>query len=269
MITRAPKHARTWSRTVAKWTGLVLCLLLIVGWTISLRLGVGYVSDDSRREWTLLCGELTYGWRDRDWRRDADQYAPHAGWWKATWHGGPQSWAEWPPPIHFGRNRSASFVSVALWIPFLLVAIPTSVFWWVGRRETARAWRRFSEFARPLRRRRLGFLLYVACTVAHAIFFALAAVVAKQFGEFVRLDYRPPEPPLLYTLSQRVIGIGLIASPIAGLLWGILLVRLQNRLLLVQRDRCLACGYDLTGNVSGICPECGKPAPTESALPNQ
>ena len=21
---------------------------------------------------------------------------------------------------------------------------------------------------------------------------------------------------------------------------------------------CIACGYDLTGNVSGVCPECGK-----------
>ena len=24
--------------------------------------------------------------------------------------------------------------------------------------------------------------------------------------------------------------------------------------------QCLACGYDLTGNVSGVCPECGTPA---------
>jgi rubrerythrin len=32
-----------------------------------------------------------------------------------------------------------------------------------------------------------------------------------------------------------------------------------------RRDRppavqlCSYCGYDLTGNVSGVCPECGKP----------
>jgi hypothetical protein len=24
-----------------------------------------------------------------------------------------------------------------------------------------------------------------------------------------------------------------------------------------QRGQCPACGYDLTGNVSGVCPECG------------
>ena len=26
--------------------------------------------------------------------------------------------------------------------------------------------------------------------------------------------------------------------------------------------QCAACGYDLTGNVSGICPECGTPTPS-------
>ncbi|NOX58816.1 MAG: hypothetical protein GXP29_08160 [Planctomycetes bacterium] len=28
---------------------------------------------------------------------------------------------------------------------------------------------------------------------------------------------------------------------------------------------CWACGYNLRGNVSGICPECGKPAYSASA----
>lgn len=28
-----------------------------------------------------------------------------------------------------------------------------------------------------------------------------------------------------------------------------------------RRGRCLKCGYDLTGNVSGVCPECGKRTP--------
>lgn len=28
-------------------------------------------------------------------------------------------------------------------------------------------------------------------------------------------------------------------------------------------DRCAHCGYNLTGNLSGICPECGRPTPEE------
>ena len=27
-----------------------------------------------------------------------------------------------------------------------------------------------------------------------------------------------------------------------------------------RRGRCVTCGYDLTGNVSGVCPECGEKA---------
>jgi hypothetical protein len=47
-------------------------------------------------------------------------------------------------------------------------------------------------------------------------------------------------------------------------LWLPFLVLLIPTLLLWQRDHreprpgfCRACDYDLTGNVSGVCPECG------------
>ena len=33
--------------------------------------------------------------------------------------------------------------------------------------------------------------------------------------------------------------------------------------LVVVPLKCLTCGYDLTGNVSGVCPECGQPVPRE------
>ena len=32
-----------------------------------------------------------------------------------------------------------------------------------------------------------------------------------------------------------------------------------------RRGECVACGYDLTGNVSGVCPECGAPVQRERA----
>jgi predicted amidophosphoribosyltransferase len=46
----------------------------------------------------------------------------------------------------------------------------------------------------------------------------------------------------------------------------LLLIAAVPTVLLWWRDRrippghCQNCGYDLTGNVSGICPECGQPA---------
>ncbi len=47
-------------------------------------------------------------------------------------------------------------------------------------------------------------------------------------------------------------------------LWVVLLLAASSTGILFHRDRhgilpghCGACGYDLTGNVSGVCPECG------------
>jgi hypothetical protein len=58
-----------------------------------------------------------------------------------------------------------------------------------------------------------------------------------------------------------------VPLPVVGALLGILpalaayrgpIKRWRRR----RRGRCICCGYDLTGNVSGICPECGNPLVT-------
>ena len=38
----------------------------------------------------------------------------------------------------------------------------------------------------------------------------------------------------------------------------------RRRASAVRRGKCLACAYDLTGNTSGTCPECGSPIPIEA-----
>lgn len=48
-------------------------------------------------------------------------------------------------------------------------------------------------------------------------------------------------------------------------LWTVLVALAFPTAILFYRDRrfppghCQRCGYDLTGNVSGVCPECGRP----------
>jgi hypothetical protein len=44
-----------------------------------------------------------------------------------------------------------------------------------------------------------------------------------------------------------------------------LTLRIRRRRAAVRSGRCRACGYNLFGNVSGICPECGTPVRKEPA----
>ena len=39
--------------------------------------------------------------------------------------------------------------------------------------------------------------------------------------------------------------------------WAVRFVRRRRRRRRVAAGRCIVCGYDLTANVSGMCPECG------------
>jgi hypothetical protein len=42
------------------------------------------------------------------------------------------------------------------------------------------------------------------------------------------------------------------------IVWLILAARCRQR---VRSNRCVRCGYSLSGNTSGVCPECGAPVP--------
>jgi hypothetical protein len=61
-------------------------------------------------------------------------------------------------------------------------------------------------------------------------------------------------PPLVTMVATVVVGLA-VAVIVAQLLY------FGFREGRVEQDgpRCQSCGYDLTGNVSGVCPECGRP----------
>lgn len=68
-----------------------------------------------------------------------------------------------------------------------------------------------------------------------------------------------------YSLANAVLG-GMLQGIALGLLLGVpaglVAVAAQRITIRLMGDRvksghCYSCGYDLTGNVSGRCPECG------------
>ena len=63
------------------------------------------------------------------------------------------------------------------------------------------------------------------------------------------------------TITFRAFGrvtlvVALILVPVGLMFVANLRQNRQHRRL--TRGLCVRCGYDLTGNVSGVCPECGR-----------
>jgi len=95
------------------------------------------------------------------------------------------------------------------------------------------------------------------------------------FGFFIDSGPRwgPWRPPgLTYKANTRTIWIPywflcFVASIAPGLWCASLWLNRMRLLRLIRLGLCVTCGYDLTGNVSGVCPECGKPIAAASVKP--
>lgn len=73
--------------------------------------------------------------------------------------------------------------------------------------------------------------------------------------------FAPKDRPVFYYMSggpfhMLAFPAFVLLAPFV-LLLGVLSMPWWRRLRRRRRGCCVACGYDLTGNVSGACPECG------------
>ena len=64
---------------------------------------------------------------------------------------------------------------------------------------------------------------------------------------------RPPAPARSVAIPLWIVFIA--SGGLAGGLW--LTGRHSSAAMRIRTGHCVHCGYNLTGNVSGVCPECG------------
>jgi len=75
-----------------------------------------------------------------------------------------------------------------------------------------------------------------------------------------------PEFDRGYPMTHAALAVhyGWVTATLSALsAWGVVAYRRRRRRR--AAGHCRACGYDLTGNQSGACPECGTPAATREA----
>lgn len=95
--------------------------------------------------------------------------------------------------------------------------------------------------------------LFVACAIyaSHSYWGALDPQHPE--GEYITFGHRWPDP--WGWVAWHAVKPLLLASLLGGVWCGFRYAKLRRQ---EQSDlACPKCGYDLTGNVSGICPECG------------
>lgn len=69
--------------------------------------------------------------------------------------------------------------------------------------------------------------------------------------------------PSVHGIPSAIAGAWVPLLAIAGFIVSIIAIVLPSRHARSAKGQCPACNYDLTGNVSGRCPECGEPTPAE------
>jgi hypothetical protein len=86
----------------------------------------------------------------------------------------------------------------------------------------------------------------------------------SQTHRYASDDPRPHQPLLVGTIRDVVIPLylPLLAFGVLPCAWAIAR-RWQQLRERLRAGRCLVCSYDLTGNTSGVCPECGTPVAGE------
>jgi hypothetical protein len=94
----------------------------------------------------------------------------------------------------------------------------------------------------------------------------VVAMPASRVGRWFRVGFdsggtRPGGPVQAYWLVGLPCWYPLVATAILPACWIRWFRRRRRSIARFRKRQCLECGYDLTGNVSGVCPECGTGVP--------
>lgn len=238
---------------ILKWGGTVTCILLPLLFAYSTRRAIIWTSPSLEYQAGVTRGMVSFAWRPESWNLENDRYAGWAGWSLASHSGGVSGW--W---VSLGTLRTWEWVEVPLWMPTLVLALPTALLWYRDRRVVRQTCRRAIEWLRPVRRKRITFWLVAAFSVVHGVLVILGFNTIFRIHDFFYPVRQIGDRRSFIVFAEWVAACVFLAAPLWGILWAWLYVRVLNHLgRQSTQNRCFECGYDLTGNVSGICPECG------------
>lgn len=241
-------------RRVLRWVGLSSCVLLVVAFLFSTRRVLTWDSPRVTHEVSLMLGSVGVGWRPEGWKLENEKHPSVPGWSIAS-YGGNDPFFWWPEGW---RNKHWVSFAVPLWIPFVVLAFPTAVLWYIDMPNFKRRARRLADRFCPKRPKNVRLLSVICLSIVHFAVTSTTFTWPFELYEFffpLRFGY----PTLPEGVAKAYAFIFVLPSPLWGWLWAWAYVRLCNRWFRkIRPNHCVQCGYDLTGNVTGICSECGR-----------
>jgi hypothetical protein len=237
-----------------KWGGTVLCVLLVVAFGYSSRRDVSWTGEDLSAI-NLASGACGYYWIAPDVDVAHLEYRPEPGWSVARYYVAPplKWWIE--------HSRGPLFVGVCvpLWMPFIVIAVPTVVLWSRDGLSISRAWPPVVRWATPSEPRKLTLLRIFGACVLHGVLTIVLSIACSMLFSFFFDRLGGGSLSRVVGATLDFAGLTLVyGTPAWGVLWAWLFTRWQNSLFRrASAAHCDRCGYSLIGNVSGRCPECG------------
>jgi len=257
---------------VGKWVCTVLCVSLGIAIAYSAKRALSWSSHDLRYEGGLCLGAVYWAWPAEGWICPASQPSPHTGWSVAEYGG--SYGMRWLVRVENGKRWRGIYVP--LWMPLAVMLPVTALLWYRQRHTTVWRLRRAIRWWTPDSPRRLTIGLVALFTVLHVLaVVAVESAFSKMYNFFTQTNaplgtFTSVIPTDLLRDAMELAFVILIWTGILwGWLWAWLFVRFRNRLFSSQDVPCCqVCGYNLTGNTSGCCPECGSKMGEQSLSPH-
>lgn len=245
-----------------KWTGTVACLALATLFIVSTNRGVEWTSPGLHYKVGVLAGAAGGAWRPPGWIKETDPYAGWSGWCIATYRGGRLTW--WFNYQSHGRRRWFEF---PLWIPSAILMLPTTLLWYRDRRKLS-----VRDFFG------ITFLALIGIQGGELLYWDPQFEYTPINGGLIAWGvcglfvWRSRHPFGLLDASRcagwMLLGCSLtlpskvdFAVQTIGIVVALLGIVLASLFIkpreITGAGLCENCGYNLTGNISGICPECG------------
>lgn len=237
------------SFTIARWLGLLGCVAMVFAIAASSGKQIYWTNETDHHGARVAHGAIRIWWLRGNSSSTNSNHPGLTGWTISNHVCGIRDlWFKCETYLDFRR------LTIPQWAPLATLAIPTFFLWYLHRKAM---WNWVRWKMRPQETVRFNLSLLALFAVIHyAVVTCVFELSLTLLDMLLPAFFGSMSIPAMYMRS--VYSAMHWSAPLWAVLWTFQCVRCRNRLLEYEFfPACAQCNYNLRGNESGICPECG------------